>query len=362
MMTAESRKHGNRKGRLLMAVLAAAFVCLAFGLPARDEPLKITAATDRAEGAIGDPFRLDVTVETAAGVTVLNVEPPADTGVFEIRETRAPEEKKDAGAQPRTWEFVLSTLEDGQQILSGFQAVYSTPEGEIRKMPVPPVSIQTLPIPAAPGEEDKIRPPRGPMDIAPRPYLRNFLLMCAGVLVLLGAAAILLARYWGKRVREPEPVRTQPRPIDEIALEDLAALEASPLIAQGRIKEYYSSAAHIIRVYLGGRHEWDMMDLTSDEILTGLEMRSSMTQVVMRTLSLFLERCDMVKFARYKPDGDAHRKTLVEARRVVTETTSKASGEQTEGVGTGPSGSRAERPEPGQAPTGTPVGGEGGRA
>ncbi|MBL0342595.1 MAG: hypothetical protein IPP71_17880 [Bacteroidetes bacterium] len=89
------------------------------------------------------------------------------------------------------------------------------------------------------------------------------------VLLIVGLVAFLIYRYFKKRsAKITEPViRIPRRPAHEIALEALAALDASKLWQNGNYKGYYTELSDIIRTFIQNRWSLAAMEMTTDEVL-----------------------------------------------------------------------------------------------
>jgi hypothetical protein len=127
-----------------------------------------------------------------------------------------------------------------------------------------------------------------------------------------------LARKLRPRAREkPRPaLGPLPRPPHEVALEALAALEASPLLERGQVKEYHIAASDILRTYVEGRFRVEALEMTTREVLEGLAKigADAPFRVGLRT---FLEACDLVKFAKARPDAETSQAALDLGRRII---------------------------------------------
>jgi hypothetical protein len=110
-----------------------------------------------------------------------------------------------------------------------------------------------------------------------------------------------------------------PRPPHEIALEALARLEQSPLLERGEVKEYHIQVSDIIRSYVEGRFGVQALEMTTRDILLGME-KAGVAASTRDGLREFLLPCDMVKFAKSRPGGEASRETLALGRKWVQDT------------------------------------------
>jgi len=89
-----------------------------------------------------------------------------------------------------------------------------------------------------------------------------------------------------------------------VAYESLDALEASGLLRLGEIKTYHIRLSDIVRVYTEGRFRIDAMEMTTGEVLVLLGHRGVGSSVV-ADFRQVLDRCDLVKFAKFRPEVTA---------------------------------------------------------
>ena len=110
-----------------------------------------------------------------------------------------------------------------------------------------------------------------------------------------------------------------PRPPHEIAYEELERIESLSFLEQGLIKKHYTEISEVIRRYIGHRFGIITMELTTGELIDSLadeELDGSMIS----TIRVFLEECDLVKFAKFIPGEDQTSTSLPRARSIVDET------------------------------------------
>ncbi len=164
-------------------------------------------------------------------------------------------------------------------------------------------------LPAAPTATD-IR------DIAPLveiPSGYEWLWWTLGALAVL-IAAMLLARWWRKRATQVPVIPPQPAHIRaKQKLQEALALIAQP-------KPFVIAVSDAARSYLEERFNFRAPERTTEEFLLDLKRTDLLTRDQKESLSAFLERCDLVKFARYEP-GEAELRDLHgSAVRLVAET------------------------------------------
>ena len=142
---------------------------------------------------------------------------------------------------------------------------------------------------------DDIRPLKDIVDI------RGGFPIAQAFILILAALAITAFIYFRKRKERKEEPALPPRLAEEIARDALKALREMRLIEKGLIKEYYIRISDIIRAYIENRYGISAMDRTTWELFQ--EMKSKIIERPHADkINNFLEDCDMVKFAKYKPD------------------------------------------------------------
>ncbi|MDA3906918.1 MAG: hypothetical protein PF484_12670 [Bacteroidales bacterium] len=143
-----------------------------------------------------------------------------------------------------------------------------------------------------------IKPLVGPMS---EPYtLMEFL---PWILFILALGALIFTAFYFYRKRQKKPLfkKEEPKiPADEKALDDLARLRLKKLWQVGKVKEYYSELTEIVRIYIEERFDVMAIEMTTHEILDGLE-KHLINGEVMQKLKGSLELADLVKFAKANP-------------------------------------------------------------
>ncbi|WP_461533260.1 hypothetical protein [Sinomicrobium sp.] len=126
---------------------------------------------------------------------------------------------------------------------------------------------------------------------------------------VLGALVIAAVIYWffirKKPLSEKEKEALLP-PFDR-ALLGLKKLEESRYLIQSQYKEYYSELTQIVREYLEEEIHISAMESTTEELVAKLEMlqQAGKLNLEKNTIDNFkavLQKADLVKFARSRPD------------------------------------------------------------
>ena len=152
-------------------------------------------------------------------------------------------------------------------------------------------------------------------------------------LAVLALAAIAFGvwRHWRKR-RAETPL-TPPVPAHIRAKQKLR--EAISLISQP--KPFCTLVSDTIRLYLEERFNFRALERTTEEFLHELKNTDLLLRDQKESLGEFLQRCDLVKFAKYEPGEPELRDLHDAALRLV---------EETEPVEVESPQSRVESPQP----------------
>ena len=309
--------------RWVVTALAAALVtALVAALPAVTSGQTGPPAIDTTIGAqvisVGDQIAVTVTVTHAPG-TEVRWPDPIDVGPFELLASQAV--APDPSETPLTsrLELTVTAFELGELSIPPIEAQVVDAGGAATTLSTSAavVSVESV----GRDESGEIRDIRGPLAIPFDP--RTLLPWLAGLAALAGVGYWLYRRYRGRR-RPEQPAAVAPaRPAHEVAYESLAALEASGLLELGEIKTYHIRISDIMRVYAEGRFGVDAMEMTTGELAEHLHRVGAGRGVVADFRGL-LDRCDLVKFAKFRPDAAACRDLAPLGRRLVDVTTPAA--------------------------------------
>jgi len=143
-------------------------------------------------------------------------------------------------------------------------------------------------------------------------------IMYGAIGVVAGALLAWLVTRWLRRPR-PVPPPPPPRPPWDVAFEKLDEVRHAGLLTTQRFSEYYDRVGDAVREYFGARYGFEGLECTTDEMLIELR-RSPMAGVTVEDVSIFLQQCDLVKFARMTPSEDDCQKALGDAELIVRKT------------------------------------------
>jgi hypothetical protein len=136
--------------------------------------------------------------------------------------------------------------------------------------------------------------------------------------VLAGGGWLVYATYFKRRSGEGtyQPTDTPGKEPHVLALEQLRELEEKKLWQQGNVKQHYSECTEIVRRFFEGRWKFPALEMTTVEILEWLRDLPDET-VDADMIRTFLERADMVKFAKGQPSLEEHTAEVEAAYAIV---------------------------------------------
>lgn len=273
---------------------------------------------DRKKVGLGEAVDLRVDISRMAGD---RIHLPADTsfGTLDLVDKKLETTGSDTDRVTDSYTLTLLALVPGETEIPELQFGGVLAGGQVVHLVVESRELQVLD-PTAGAEDD------APRDIAPvvDVYQKDYTLLyvIGGLLALV--LVVLLVRYlvmnWTKWHPRAGLAPPPPRPPEEVALEKLQALRDAGLPEAGAKKVWYIELSEIMREYIGGRYGFDGLESTTEEII--VTMRGKKTAgLTQAELFRFLNDCDMVKFAKYVPDGSEDETALSEAFRIVQVTT-----------------------------------------
>ena len=125
-----------------------------------------------------------------------------------------------------------------------------------------------------------------------------------GILLVLGVIIFFLLRWYrcylkNKLLRQeaaPEVIKTP----EEWAMERLISLKKSKMPEREDFKLFHIEISNIIRMYIEKITPVQAMELPTSDLMTALRKKSVLPESYQQLLRVFLEVCDLVKFAKYQ--------------------------------------------------------------
>lgn len=262
-------------------------------LEARIEPNKAVTT--------GDRITLHVVADVLEGDDVSV--PEQAFGALDIGDKRARVEPAQDGRQRFFFEVDLIALEPGDTEVPPVKLRVVTKQGLLGSVSTPgfPVSVKSV-LGNEPNADPK--PPTAPVTVTQDDFTLLYLLGA-----IFGALAVSLLTLWiSRRIRDrarPLPPPPPPRPPWDVAIEKLSEIRRvkQAMLAEGRGVELVDRISDVVREYLGGTFRFDGLETTSDEMRQRLQA-ARVDGHLLDSVSMFLKRCDLVKFAKVTPDQD----------------------------------------------------------
>lgn len=297
------------------------FGWFAVGQSAVAQEARIAMTVDTTVIHVGDPVTVRLTVDHPEGWTV---EWPDSFAVapFEVlsAESSSPVTVTDGGGLRATATLVVTSFELGDLEIPSIAVPVTAPDGTVQTIVTNSfrIGVETIGL----DESGDLRDIKGPLSL-PRTWWRVLPWVLLALALAGGVAYYLHRRGRAAPASAPPVPRAPPRPYHELALEALRALEKSSLLERGQVKEYHVRISEIIRRYIEGQLEVPALELTTQEVVGGMQ-RAALGDRVTGAFRTFLERCDLVKFAKLRPGSDEARALMAQARELVRMTSGAA--------------------------------------
>lgn len=303
--------------RRILTTVAAIIILSAIALP---QEIKVTAAPDTSAILIGDQTGFSVRAELPAGSTAaLSTVGDTLAGKIVIL-SRSPRDTSSSadGMMTIIDRYLVTAFDSGTYTIPPFYAEVVSGDSLLRFYS-DYSRLKVLRADATPPDTtdvifDIIPPRNAPVTFAEiLPWL---------VIAIIAALVLyLLARFLPRN-----PLRRFVRPLAPeepahvIALRELQSLRQEELWQKGEIKEFYSRLSDILRRYIDKRYGISSPELTTDETVRMLQKAAVTTPGQMALVKELLSLSDMVKFAKYVPQGEMNERYHDDAIRFVEET------------------------------------------
>ena len=261
---------------------------------------------------VGDRVTMTVSVDHPAG-SLAELPDSLALAPFEVLGVERLADEPAGDAVRSGWRLTLTAFELGDLEIPSFPVEVVSTDASVDSLTTDPYAIRVESVGA--DETGDIRDIRGPLGIPMARWILAMWLVLPWLVVAL--LYMLVKRLRPKGEDSPRPALGElARPAHEVALEALDALERAGLLQRGQVKEYHIEASDILRTYVEARFRVEALEMTTREVLEGLG-QVGVDPRLREDLRAFLEACDLVKFAKARPDADASRETLALGRDVV---------------------------------------------
>ncbi|MBF0458350.1 MAG: DUF4381 family protein [Nitrospirae bacterium] len=213
-----------------------------------------------------------------------------------------------------TMQYVMRGFIPGEYVFGGYKVRYKD-AGVSKEVSVPEVRV-VIGTTLFDNDTLEIASIKGPEDMGWRNQPWWWYIAAA----LMIAAVAALIYYLIKRRKAKKALPPPPRRAHEIAYDALQRLKEKNLDKAGLIKEYFTALSSIVRYYIEDRFRLKAPDMTTEEFLFMVRNSMELSEAHKELLKDFLNRSDMVKFAKYGPSYEEIQGSFLSAGKFVDET------------------------------------------
>jgi hypothetical protein len=287
-------------------------------------PVKATVRVWPAKPNLGESIYVRLDVDAPAGISVdAPFQEAGDQrlGRFKVVGFVRDSQRKPDGAQHQEQTYTLEAPASGKHRVPPLrlEMVDSRSDAGSQAGKAQEILTEEIPLDVAPVKEAdvnaKLREVAGKLDpeVGGTPWI--LIAVLVGGALLVGAGSYFLVSALRARRR----IAVKKSAYDE-AIGKLRSLEVRGAPAAEDADAWFVELSAIVRSYLERRYDIRAPELTTEEFLLVASKAPELTAGHRTQLSQFLERCDRVKFAGYRPDNNESIDTLAAARAFVEDT------------------------------------------
>ncbi len=263
---------------------------------------------------VGDVLSYEVIVAFPQGITV-NLPTQLDFSPLHLVGTEDSPVEATGTSLRKTFTITLQHFAPGEAVIPAFALTTVDAQGAVQTVTVPskPFTVEAL----LANEADPVRKGEDAPVSIEYPNTRAE----TAIYAALAGIALALLGWWLVRrmLRKPAvPPAPPPIPAHEVALSALEELEGGELVHSEDLVPFYLQLTEIAKGYLEGRFGVPSLDRTTEEIRRELVRRAdAIAPLSADEVIAFLQRSDLVKFARFSPEGEEATQALGEVREMV---------------------------------------------
>lgn len=269
---------------------------------------RLELTLDRSSLTTAESARLKLAVAAVEGVSVAFPDSEDGFGEFAVVSDEAVSERLlDGGRVERIREYVLQPFLPGDYELPALTVTLDGSES-ISSEAITIIVESVLQDP----ETADLLDIAEPVDV-PVPWW--WWVLGALLLALAVGAALWLWKRRKQRLATPRVV-----PPHEIALKALDALLSEDLLVRGSVELFYLRLSDIVRHYIEDQFSLRAPEQTTEEFLAAMSHGPQIRRDHQTLLREFLQRADMVKFAKFVPAADETGGAVGAARQFIEQT------------------------------------------
>jgi hypothetical protein len=292
------------------------FLIFSFYITISAQNISVKASVDSSEYQVGDFINYSITVAHSNDIKLIApIIKDSLKGIELLKSEPVVNIEKD-GRIISTYKYIISKYDSGNVNIPSILVQYQQKDNRVKESILTnPVSfvVKTLNVNPQADIKDVKEPIKIPLD------WRMIILYILIGLIIITAGVYAYLYYKKKRAQKLGLIKEVVREPEEIALEALHILEDKKLWQQGLIKQYHSEITEIIRRYFEGRFNLPALEITTNELLTGLEKVPKAKHIIKITTD-FLNNADLVKFAKFVPMSKVNEEMMIQAYEIVNTT------------------------------------------
>lgn len=282
-------------------------------------PVKATIKVWPPAPQLGDPLYLQLTIEAGPGVTVAAPFEDEGLGRFAAIGWVHGTQRRGDGGTVEVQTYTLEAPGSGKHRIPPFRLLVTDSRDATSSAAPTELLTEEIPIAVAPVDPNRageaLSPARGAVPIV----VGGLAWWIIAALSVFGVGLIISAIVVVRSLRRQAVVRARVSAYD-LAVRRLTALERGGAPDEGGLDAWFVELSAIVRRYLEDRFALRAPELTTEEFLQIARRATVLSSAQRDTLVAFLESCDRVKFAGYRPDADESMATLAAARAFVDDT------------------------------------------
>lgn len=265
---------------------------------ATSTPVELKAQVDPAKAKIGEPVTFRITLEAAPGISVSIPDVgPRIQGLRIVDIGKEGPKKREGRIWSQRWYKLTADLA-GSYVLPPVSVSYTDRAGKAHTTETKQIFLEVQSVLDQATDAKDIRDLK-PLEKAKLEIPRRWIFLSAGGLLLL-ALLVGLFLYFRKKKQARQALRTP----EEIAWDDLKALETTGLLEEERYREYVFGLSLIFRRYLEGKFHVPAAERTTEEILASLRNAKHMDKALKEAARRFLEETDPIKYRGLEPRAE----------------------------------------------------------
>jgi hypothetical protein len=285
-------------------------------------PVKAEVRVWPAKPNLNEPIYLRLDIDAPAGISVdAPFQEAGDQrlGRFKVVGFVKDSKRKPDGAQHQEQTYTLEAPASGKHRIPPLRLEMVDSRGDAKVKDAQEILTEEIPLEVAPVATDVIskdlRPAAGKLDpdVGGVPWL--WIVLGVSIVAVGLSGTLLTMRFYAMRRRTQMKKNAY-----EEAVAKLRSLESRGAPTAEDADAWFVELSAIVRTYVEQRYGLRAPELTTEEFLYIATNWPAMATINRDQLKGFLERCDRVKFAGYRPDSQESIDTLAAARAFIEDT------------------------------------------